>query len=161
MENTSIIDRWINHLREENSLSDEDRKVLIDELNRDIRDQKKLQKMILAEAEHLPYEHLQEAARKLARDKEEVIDILSGIVKGLGSKVDAEVIDDFSATASGNFAAILELENELGERIAEHANLAEDCGLYEQAEQLLQLKDLHYNHQERIEELIMKTNATL
>ncbi len=156
-----IIDRWIEKLGNDNPISAEEKEKLVAELQTDYRDEIRLKRMLTAEAEHLPYPHLTEAALKLAEDKQKVADTIRDLIMGLDGSVELEPGDNLSVEATGDFTEILKLENEIGERLVEHANLAEDNGLTEMAQTLLKLKDEHYTHQERIEALIMKTNGTL
>ena len=161
MAQVSLIDRWISRLRDEQTLAGDDREQLLAELKKDYRDELLLGKMLEVEAAHLPYAHLKEAALQLAGEKKQMAETLEKMIVELGGSVNSEEVDSIPVEATGEFTENLKLENELGERLAEHANLAEDCGLEPQALLLLRLKDKHYNHQERIEELIMKTNGTL
>ncbi|MCK6619180.1 MAG: hypothetical protein HUU32_22030 [Calditrichaceae bacterium] len=161
MAKQSLIDRWVEELSSDSKSQEESREKLIETLKEDLRDELILAAELEIEANHLIYEHLAKEARRLSREKQQLAKTIEKLIMDLGGTVDNQDRPTHVAEPDGHFRDILKLENELGERFVEQLIIAEDGGLHEAASVLIKFREVHYQHQEGIEGLIMKINTTL
>jgi len=161
MAQESLIDRWVRKLSSDDVSQERASKILIKELNEDLRDELILAMELEAESEHLLYEHLAKATRDIAHAKREQAEIIEKLIIELGGEVDKKEIQSYVAKPDGQFKEILKLETGLSARLVEQLNIAEDGGLHDAAKILISLKNEHNEHLEAIENVIMKVNASL
>ena len=161
MAQESLIDRWVKKLSSDEESQERASKILVKELNEDLRDELILAMELDAEAEHLLYEHLAKETRKIALAKREQAEIIEKLVIELGGEVDKKELESYVAKADGQFKEIIKLESGLSQRLVVQLNIAEDGGLNDAAKTLISLKNEHNKHLEAIESVIMKVNASL
>lgn len=161
MEQESLIDGWVRKLSSDEGSQEKASKILVKELNEDLRDELILAMELEAEAEHLLYEHLTKETKKIAQAKREQAEIIEKLIIELGGEVDKKEIELYVAKAEGQFKEIINLESGLSERLVEQLNMAEDGSLHDAAKTLISLKNEHNKHLEAIENVIMKVNASL
>lgn len=157
----SLIDRWITRLSSDSQPDEDTKRDLLHRFQKLYEKELVLMRELEAEARHLPYPHLTEAALKIVEDKQKDVQTIAGLIREFGGTPEAKTAEDHRAEPTGEFTRILALENEIGEQLIDDANWAEDLGLEQQAHLLMQLKEKHYGYQEAIESLIMKINGAL
>lgn len=161
MEPGNWIDRFIKKL-ETNTSGNENRKhELIDKLQQDLRDELILSKELEAESKRLPYPHLVTEAQQLSSAKARHAGAIARLIETLGGQINREEIDKYSPAPDGKFNEIFLVETQLGVRLAEHANWAEDNGFRHEARVLRDIKDENSDHIEKIERLIMRYNGSM
>lgn len=161
MAQESLIDRWVKKLSSDDESQKRASKILVKELSDDLRNELVLAMELEAESEHLLYEHLAKATKKIAQDKRKQAEIIEKLIIELGGEVDKKEMESYVAKPDGQFKEILELEAGLSARLVEQLNIAEDGGLHDAAKTLIGLKNAHNEHLEAIENVLMKVNTSL
>jgi hypothetical protein len=161
MEQQGLIDRWVEKLSSGSQSSKEAVKELIEQLNEDLRHELILAMELEAEADHVIYKHLANETRVIVEEKKEIAKTIEKLITDLGGDVDKKEVENYVAEPDGQFREILKMEADLGGRFVEQVNLAEDADLHESAEILINLKEKSNSHLERIENIVMKINASL
>lgn len=159
MNKVSVIDRLIKGLETDVKNKEQRRKELLKRLKEIYREIMLHSKLLAAEAESLPYEHLREEALIIAGEKTETAKMIEKLLLDAGESVNKEQFGNYHPDPTGDFTEILKLENLIKEKVLDQSLWAEDYGFYSEAKMLRNLKDKHYNHQERLERIIMKINA--
>ena len=155
------VNRWIEKLENSQRKDVHLRRDFLNKLQRNFNDEKILAMELEAEAEHLPYDHLREEVLQLAKREHEHAEQLVKLMEDLDGQVDRSVESQYQAKADGEFSELLRVENELGERLREESNWAEDYGLFHHAKVLREIDEEHHEHMEKIEKIIMRVNSTV
>jgi len=155
------VESWIEKLRKDEEGKRLRKNELIAKLQRNFNDEIILAMELEAEAQRLPYDHLKEEVLALARKEREHAENLARLIVELGGEVDRSVEQTYTAMPDGEFTQLLKVEKELGERIREESNWAEDFGFYHHARVLRDIDEEHHKHIENIERVIMRINAIL
>ncbi|MFQ5584832.1 MAG: hypothetical protein ACE5GL_10390 [Calditrichia bacterium] len=159
MNKVSVVDRLIKGLDTDVKNKEQRRKDLLNRLKEIYREIMLHSKLLTAEAESLPYDHLRKEALKIANEKTETAKMIEKLLLDSGGSVNKEQFGNYDPDPTGDFTEILKLENSIKEKVLDQSLWAEDYGFFSEAKLLRDLKDKHYNHQERLERIIMKLNA--
>ena len=155
------VESWIEKLRKDEEGKEARRRELVEKLQRNFNDELILAMELEAEAERLPYAHLQEEVKQLAEKERRHAEQLAELIVDLNGEVDRSIEHTYTAMPDGEFTQLLKVEKELGERIREESNWAEDYGFFHQAKVLRTIDEEHHKHLENIERVIMRINAIL
>ncbi len=155
------VEHWIEKLRRDEDGKSERKRELIEKLQRDFNDELILAMELEAEAERLPYDHLKAEVKQLAELERAHAEEIARLIEDLGGEVDRQIAQTYQAMPDGEFTQLLKVEKELGERIREESNWAEDFGFYHHAKVLREIDEAHHKHMENIERVIMRINAIL
>ncbi len=155
------VESWIEKLRKDEEGKTLRKKELIAKLQRNFNDEMILDMELEAEAKRLPYDHLKGEVLALAQREREHAENLARLIVELGGEVDRSIEQTYTAMPDGEFTQLLKVEKELGERIREESNWAEDYGFYHHAKVLRDIDEEHHKHMENIERVIMRINAIL
>lgn len=155
------VENWIEKLRKDEEGKTLRKKELIAKLQRNFNDEMILAMELEAEAKRLPYDHLKEEVLALAQRERDHAENLARLIVELGGEVDRSIEQTYTAMPDGEFTQLLKVEKELGERIREESNWAEDYGFYHHAKVLRDIDEEHHKHMENIERVIMRINAIL
>ncbi len=153
------VNRWIERLQVDAKGKKEYRQELIRKLQRNYNDEKILAMELEAEARLLPYEHLRKEVLSIARKEHDHAQKIAALIVELGGEVDRHIESTYQAKPDGEFTQLLVVEKELGERLMEEANWAEDYGFWHHARVLRELDAEHHANMEAIERVIMRVNT--
>ncbi|NOX36922.1 MAG: ferritin-like domain-containing protein [Calditrichaeota bacterium] len=153
------VNRWIEKLRKDEGGREAHQQEFIQKLQRNYNDEKILALELEAEAQLLPYDHLKQEVLEIARKEHEHAQKIAQLIRELGGEVDTRIESSYQAKPDGEFTQLLRVEKELGERLMEEANWAEDYGFLHHARVLRELDAEHHMNMENIERVIMRVNA--